>query len=310
MKRLPLFWLATLTPIASASLAFVSPQQRQIRHLFLHQSTASSSSDSSLPPRKYTGPVLSDEADIVAAFGLDELGLDLVVAESTVAPGSLGLYVRLAEGVTSTTCPCMQLVCGYAREGSFDYQDVGDKTVGFAMGGLNTAVVFEKQFMTIQEALRMASCRNDASMTSYCGLSGHVVTFNDDGEVEEISVDHESDFPRFYVPVNPMETMGDNAENAASISIQNLGQFCNDLAWSFENPPANAQDYNKLSQQQNALQLVWRLEWNGESQALVPTWPVTVFADDLVFENVDLFMELGTKYGWNYWQATVDLNKL
>jgi hypothetical protein len=96
-------------------------------------------------------------------------------------------------------------------------------------------------------------------------------------------------------------------EDEAEISVQNLGQFCNDLAWSYDNPPESKEEYESLSLEKNAIQLVWRLEFDEESNCLVPTWPVSVLADDMQFKNADVFMELGTRYGWNYWQATVDM---
>ena len=87
----------------------------------------------------------------------------------------------------------------------------------------------------------------------------------------------------------------------------NLGQFCNDLAWSYDQPPQNHDEYDTLSDQHNAVQLVWRLEFCDHTNSLIPSWPVSVLAQTLCFENTDTLQELGTRYGWNYWQATVDL---
>ena len=106
------------------------------------------------------------------------------------------------------------------------------------------------------------------------------------------------------------EEQEDNDATTMDISVANLGQFCNDLAWSYEDPPENKDEYDSISLEKNAIQLVWRLEFNTETNCLVPpTWPVSVVADDLQFKNEE-FMELGTKYGWNYWQATVDMEEL
>jgi hypothetical protein len=48
-------------------------------------------------------PILEEPSDIIAGISLGELGLDLCVAPSTVAPGSLGLYAILSQDCNSAT---------------------------------------------------------------------------------------------------------------------------------------------------------------------------------------------------------------
>lgn len=270
-----------------------------------------------MPPRIYEGPVLSDPNGIIAGFALDEIGVDLAVAPSEIAPGTYGLFVALGEGVESTTIPSMQLLSGYSREGTFHSKDSGDKTVGFALAGPETAVFFERQLMSVLDALQLAA--ENQGEGGACGLAGHVLVQDENGEIDVFVDTDDTEFKRYFVPAlmnrenedeqDKEEHEDNDATTTMDISVANLGQFCNDLAWSYEDPPESKEDYDSISLEKNAIQLVWRLEFNTETNCLVPTWPVSVVADDLQFKN-EAFMELGTKYGWNYWQATVDMEEL
>eukprot|EP00977_Amphora_coffeiformis_P011884 scaffold2914_cov178-Amphora_coffeaeformis.AAC.3 len=264
--------------------------------------------------RVYDGPILPAANEIVAGFGLAELGLDLAVAPSVIVPGTYGLFVALSEGVESTTVPALQLLCGYAGRGggTFSSHDEGDKTVGFALAAPTTAVFFEQQLMSVMDALELAA---GTMGNGACGLAGHVLVQEEKDEVEIFLDAENTDFKRFYVPalVNKEGQQQDSEQFPGIeqlLSVGNIGQFCNDLAWSYDDPPKTKQEYEERSLAKNAVQLVWRLEFDEESRCLVPTWPVSVLAQDMVFENADAFMELGTKYGWNYWQATIDMETL
>ena len=303
--------------------AFSSSQRRAIRHgtTFLladaNDDAHHAHDHEGMPPRIYEGPVLSDPNEIIAGFALDELGLDLAVAPSEIAPGTYGLFVALGEGVESTTVPSMQLLSGYSREGTFQSKDSGDKTVGFALAGPETAVFFERQLMSVLDALQLAA--ENQGEGGACGLAGHVLVQDENGEIDVFVDTEDADFKRYFVPAlmnrenEDEQDEGEQEDNdnatTMDISVANLGQFCNDLAWSYEDPPENKGDYDSISSEKNAIQLVWRLEFDTETNCLIPTWPVSVVADDLQFKNV-AFMELGTKYGWNYWQATVDVEGL
>ena len=267
--------------------------------------------DEGPPPLLYHGPILPPEAEIVAGISLGELGLDVAIAPSTVMTTGLGLYVRLSDPDTvSATIPSATLLCGYCRSGSFEPGDIGDKTVGFVIRSPQTAVFYERQLMSIVDALEMAA-RNAASKG--CGLVGHALQMNEDDKGgQDIQITPVDDgFPRYFVPQRVDEGTGSENENdKEEFSVQNFGQFCNDLAWDYSNSPSSPEEYASRSAVQNVVQLTWRLEYDSEINCLKPSWPVSVLKQDVSFTNQDDFMEIGTQYGWNYWQASVDLEKL
>mmetsp|Transcript_26378 Transcript_26378/g.40486 ORF Transcript_26378/g.40486 Transcript_26378/m.40486 type:complete len:324 (+) Transcript_26378:59-1030(+) len=284
-----------------------STSDGQYGQSFYDTALLAGSISSSPSPLVYNGPILEDPSQIVSGISLGELGLDLAVAPSTVAPGQLGLYAILSEDTDSATIPELTLMCGYSREGSFAAKDEGDKTVGFALPGPNTAVFYDRQLMPIIEALQLAAEEKGADKS--CGLAGHVLMTEDANDADSISIylTTEPEFKRYFVPA--LLNAGSQVE-APDITVQNFGQFSNDLAWSYVNPPQNKEEYDASSETGNVVQLVWRLEFDEDTNCLIPSWPVSVFARDVTFENRDVFMELGTRYGWNYWQATVNLDKL
>ena len=265
---------------------------------------------------------------IIAGLSLSQLGIDLVIAPSTVAPGQLGLYMCLSPDVDSVTLPALTLLCGYSRSGTFEAKDEGDRTVGFAFTGLieSGAVFYDKQLMSIRDALEKAA--SDVSKEfGEVELKGHILvqekTENEGEEVIRLypcEYDETTPFGRFFVPnlVNggmvTDETNDDDDDDPPSwmdeLTVQNFGQFCNDLAWSYTDPPSTQDEYDSRSINKNAVQLIWRLEYDDNDNTLIPSWPVSVTSQDWTFTNKDTFMELGTKYGWNYWQATVDMENI
>jgi hypothetical protein len=269
--------------------------------------------DEGPPPLLYHGPILPPETEIVAGISLGELALDVAIAPSTVMTTGLGLYVRLSDpDIVSATIPSATLLCGYSRSGSFEPGDIGDKTVGFVIRSPLTAVFYERQLMSIVDALEMAA-RDDTSKKRGCGLVGHALQMNENDEGgQDIQITPVDDgFPRYFVPQREDERTGSESGNdKEELSVQNFGQFCNDLAWDYSNPPSSPEEYASRSVVQNVVQLTWRLEYDSEINCLKPSWPVSVLKQDVTFTNKDVFMEVGTQYGWNYWQATVDLQKL
>ena len=275
-----------------------------------------STSDATIEPTTpydipiYNGPVLAsyadayaddDEAAVVAPVmegivELTELGIDIAVGPSIIAPGQLGLYCRCIDSVDDVTLPECTLLCGYAKPGTFLDTDVGDKTVGFALQSGTTAIFFERQLMTVQDALAKAATEYG---NGSCGLAGHDLSMNE--KDESITLQPVANgFKRYYFP---------EEESLEPIPIQNYGQYCNDLAWNQLSPPSNSDEYMERSKIHNCVQLVWRLEYDAATKCLVPTWPVSVVSHDVRFVNHN-FMELGTRYGWNYWQAIVNLEDL
>jgi hypothetical protein len=271
--------------------------------------------DEGPPPLLYHGPILPPDSDIVAGISLGELGLDVAIAPSTVMTTGMGLYVRLSDpDISSATIPSATLLCGYSRLGSFEPSDIGDKTVGFVIRSPQTAVFYERQLMSIVDALEMAA--RDSSKNGGCGLVGHALQMNDENDKggEEIQITPVDDgFPRYFVPQKADKGTGsesDNDNEKEEFSVQNFGQFCNDLAWDYSNPPSSPEEYSSRSAAQNVVELTWRLEYDSEINCLKPSWPVSVLKQDVTFTNQYDFMEIGTQYGWTYWQATVDLEKL
>ena len=254
----------------------------------------------------YDGPILdsytaADDSngelpDIQGIIELTELGMEIAVGPSTVVPGQLGLYCRCIDAVDAVTLPECTLLCGYAKPGTFLDTDVGDKTVGFALHSSTTAIFFERQLMTVQDALAKAATEYG---NGSCGLAGHELSMNDNDELIVLQP-VANGYQRYYCP---------DEEVVTPISIQNYGQYCNDLAWNQLSPPSSADEYMARSRMHNCVQLVWRLEYDTDTQCLVPTWPVSLIAHDVRFENHQ-FMELGTRYGWNYWQAVVNLEDI
>eukprot|EP00586_Coscinodiscus_wailesii_P018848 CAMPEP_0172514130 /NCGR_PEP_ID=MMETSP1066-20121228/257608_1 /TAXON_ID=671091 /ORGANISM="Coscinodiscus wailesii, Strain CCMP2513" /LENGTH=243 /DNA_ID=CAMNT_0013294665 /DNA_START=235 /DNA_END=963 /DNA_ORIENTATION=+ len=234
--------------------------------------------------------------DIIAGISLPEIGIDLAIAPSKIAPQQMGLYLSLSPDVDSVALPALTLICGYSRTGTFHQNDVGDRTVGFSFSSSSiddTGVFYERQLMSIRDALEMAAEMKGVEFGEV-ELAGHVLVQLDEGRVELYpAVEYENDgggFARHFVPdlVNKglarsaTSDSGDDNEESPSfgndneLSVQNFGQFCNDLAWSYTNPPQSATEYEKLSEKKNVVQLIWRLELDDENNVLKPSWPVSV----------------------------------
>jgi hypothetical protein len=210
----------------------------------------------------------------------------------------------------------MTLLCGYAKQGTFQSDAVidGGKTVGFLFNSAETAVFLDRQLMSISDALQYAAKRYTS-----CGLLGHdlqlrINNCEDDIHKEEDGVMmnitpikqeflDEEQSRRYFVPDMVRRVLNNEEINVEEFVIQNFGQYSNDLAWDVNNPPRSEEEYIMRSDVYNILQLVWRLEYSNLKRCLVPSWPVTIFSRDITFENDSQFMEVGTSYGWNYWHA-------
>ncbi len=271
----------------------------------------------------YCGPILPSEIEIIAGVTLSELGLDLAVAPSITVPSQLGLYVRLAEGVESVTIPSMTLLCGYAKHGTFQRGAItdGGKTVGFLFNSVDTAVFLERQLMSISDALQYAAKKYNS-----CGLFGHDLQLimnngsdnlcKDDGgsivikvtPIRQEFLDAEQS-RRYFVPDMVSRVLNNEEIDLKEFVIQNFCQYFNDLDWDINNPPQGQDEYKMRSHASNILQLVWRLEYNDTKKCLMPTWPVTIFSRDATLNNYEHFMEIGTSYGWNYWDALMKLRR-
>ena len=234
----------------------------------------------------FTGPVSNEQAEI--NLEMQELGLVISVAESVVCVGTLGLFARISDNVEETTLPALSLLAGYAK-GTFHLEDQGDKTVGFSLFAMDAPVFFNRQLMTIEQA--MASV---ATETKEVRIAGHDVYY-DEEEKKIVVGPTEEPFPRYFVPNYDDE-----------MNVTNLGQYCNDRA--FERGIDQA-EYKSRCETNNCVRLAWRLEFDEQENMLKPSWPVSILSKDLRFSNREP-IELGTTYGWNYWDATIELDRL
>lgn len=106
-------------------------------------------------PPEYNGPVCPELHNVISCIELPQSGLVLEVADSVVAAGGRGLFIRCMEEVASVTLPEGTAVCGYADgEMVTTVDESGGKTVLFRLANLSTSVFFEQQLWTVRCALR------------------------------------------------------------------------------------------------------------------------------------------------------------
>lgn len=129
----------------------------------------------------YDGIPLVSMNDIDKGLILEELGLVLMIADSTVNQGGKGLFISLSSSLSSSSSPLSnqfennipigslgaeddivvnrvdiptgQVLCGYSK-GSFYTKAQGDKCVGYAFNNVSSnAVIYNKQLMTLAEMM-------------------------------------------------------------------------------------------------------------------------------------------------------------
>ena len=328
----PLLLLVIVSPCLMRAVninAFISPASHTFRptgrhnYILQQQQPLSEEGDSdahNFSIETFSGPTFSygdtstttfnDNNELLCSLELLELGLILSIAESTIVPGSLGLFARISENVQEAIIPAMSLLVGYAK-GTFAYNDIGDKTVGFAITSMDAPVFFNRQLMTMEQAFVAAaspalpvqgtssSTTIDTTKTTSTTIAGHDVYYNEEEKkIIIIPTNNEPSFARYFVPNN------NNEEE--DMNVTNFGQYCNDRAFL---QGIKQDEYMKRCEIENCVRLVWRLEYDQQANMLKPSWPVSVLSRDMRFSNRDP-MELGTTYGWNYWDATVELDRL
>ena len=102
----------------------------------------------------YAGPVCETLQNVVGTIELPSSGVVLEVADSAVADGGRGLFIRCMEGVESVTLSAGTAVCGYADGAMVKAADkAGGKTVAFSLREPGTNVFFEQQLWTVCRAL-------------------------------------------------------------------------------------------------------------------------------------------------------------
>lgn len=251
----------------------------------------------------YVGPIGSI-ADMEGGIAVSELALNVLAGPSLVSNG-LGLFLCIYDDndtmdddvgiVEEIIIPQGTPLCGYAR-GYFASEGNGDKSVGFLFAGDNadeTAVFYNRELVTLGDALWSVHEQRCSEGGSYENdedlLFGHVV--NLDKENGKATIRQDDDFlSRIFVPEVDLENQ---------FSATSLGIYANDLAY---DPDSNELEYFENSENNNVLQLVWRLARDEKSGNLVPTWPVVIAKKDLRLLN-SVPMEVGLQYGYNYWDA-------
>ena len=275
---------------------------------------------------------------IVASVPVASTGLVLEVAQSTIEPGAgLGLFVRKHDAtVDDVTLYGGQPLCGY---GSGQMSDVpveeGGKTIVFRLDSLACDVVFRDKLMPLKAALNSAAASKATSLDravkrtrQRVTLAAHRLTRNlTTGDVIGVSPDPDYDGPyRYFVPEDDM------ARRSCLTTAMSVGQWCNDLAVCFDAAsgglrvvPQKGRDvsfdtteasYLAAADQYNLLVLTYRLnslsdlldqDKNSKSDCnndvvVVPSAPLLTLSKSVTFRNVEP-MELGCKYGFQYWQT-------
>ena len=220
----------------------------------------------------YSGPTAEKLTNIAASIPLEESGLVVEVADSIVAPGGFGLFVRCESG--PVTLDALSPFCGYAHGEMREAADAaGGKTVQFNLQSLSTIVFFEGQMWPVGDLLQQE------------GLSIAGYTATRDGLV----VDESYSGPKFFVPASP----------PGELSIMNVGQMANDLAIGGANSGAYAAD----SRAANLLGLVQRLERDpahADGTVLRASRPISTLARTVTIANTQP-AEIGCEYGAGYW---------
>ena len=121
----------------------------------------------------YSGPILDYEY-MEAGCTIDDLGLEIMIGPSCVAPG-LGLYFRLNDDIDNVTLPRGTPVCGYSK-GKFDITSSGDKTVGFAFTNVHEGVMYNKKLIPLLGAINDIS---EVTEDLTYAVSGHILSYNE-----------------------------------------------------------------------------------------------------------------------------------
>lgn len=243
-----------------------------------------STADPPLSATVYDGPA-TDFSAVEVGCSIGEIGLDIMVGKSVVAPGR-GLFVCLSEGVDECVLPQGTPLCGYSR-GSLSHKSTGDKTVGYLFDSLDNHVVFNKKVVPLGDAVSAAS--KDGGDVRYV-LQGHLLHLNNqksDGNTNILVFPDPSWKKHCFIP-DPVadEDLG---------GILNYGVFANDLGYS---AGISREEYKRNADIHNIVMLAWRMEIVDSK--LCPLWPVVVLRKDTKFTNTEP-MEIGATYSWKYW---------
>lgn len=230
----------------------------------------------------YDGPETPSLSNLLVSIELEESGLVVEVADSLVANGGRGLFVRLAEGAQQpVTLDKGTPFCGYAQGAMEQKADAaGGKTVAFHLRSVDAAVFFEGELRSVRACLE--GYRLETGAVS--GIVGHSAIRDDAGELVSIEIDASR---QYFVP----------AAEQPSPTIMTLGQYANDLAVGGDDD----ERYEERAASANMLVLVQRLERDPETPSVLrPSRPIPTLARTVAISNA-LPMEVGCEYGERYW---------
>lgn len=245
---------------------------------------------STLPP-VYSGPVCATLTNVAASIPLDESGLVIEVADSVVAPGERGLFVRCEDANSPVILDAPSPFCGYADGSMHEVADAAcGKSVSFAIHSSATLVFFEGALVSVGELLQAGF-----EIASYTSTRDPTT-----GACIGLERDDSYDGPLHFIPTSTSPLPED-------LTIMNIGQMANDLAIDADklaNAGRTPSDgsYSSDSKGANLLALVQRLERADAStpNMLVPSRPISTLARSTTIANT-VPMEVGCEYGARYW---------
>lgn len=243
----------------------------------------------------------SNFEDMIAGIDIDELGLLVMVGPSLVCDG-FGIFMACSDDIDTVTLPGGTTICGYSKGIFANYTD-GDKTVNYLFSDPEQGVIFEKELMTLSNAIEIVHNRNNHSNINHI-LLGHNVIINKLNSLSNMTVTYDpSNQNRYFIPNDPFinnENKPDSENNELTndlieetiinIGPTNLGIFANDIAYK-KDQNMTLDSYLLNANNSNILELVWRLE--EKNNKLVPTWPVVILSKDVIFTNKEFPIEAG-----------------
>jgi hypothetical protein len=270
------------------ALRYLSSTRRRYRRIaFLkaHDEDSDNTNWNAVDP--YVGP-LSVFEFMEAGCAIEDLGIQVMVGESSLVDSGRGLFVAILEDADEVILPKGTPICGYSK-GYFTCEAYGDKAVSFQFDSVYTGCIFEKKLMPLIDAIGMVCAPGSKSIVST--VLGHRLDYIQSSDELKIIPD-ESFLQSVFIPHED--------KDSPEWGPGRLGMYANDLAFF---PGIDKRAYEETSAQKNALQLVWRLA--NENGVLVPTWPVVLTLRDLKLTNYDP-MEIGIQYGWGYWEKLME----
>lgn len=236
----------------------------------------------------YDGP-LSTFEDIESGLSVEDLGLDVMVGESTILNAGRGLFVALSEDIDEITLPKGTPICGYSK-GYFSPITLGTRAVAYGFDSPNRGVFYNKELVSLYDVIMKklpSNITNDPTFSISDVLEGHFVLWNETSK--DITIYPDQNYTnRYFIP-----------DETVSTTPGYFGMFANDIAYD-EN--VDGDQYRQRAYEKNIMQIVWRVEFDHKIRKIVPVWPVVIINRDLKFTNY-LPMEVGLTYTWKYWEA-------